>query len=338
MNLVIEEINRAKKVIQRQRFRDSSVISIGRALDNDIVLNEPHVSPYHAQLKQDSDGNWQIFDLDSVNGVRTQKRKAIESGSHVRSGDTFLLGRSYISIWDEQHPVDDAWPLHSIEDFFHQISSFFAVSSLFLVYVIGEWYFTSAQQYVDVANARKINELFYQLVIVLAWSSLWSLSGRILRHESRFLSHLAVSLIAAMLFQWLPALLSILAYNGLFGLWLTEVRYFVNGVILSLLLWSNFYLSLPQTSTSRVVWSNSIAWILVLLFILPPLFDTDRYRGYPRYDGVLLAPSVYWSDASDHAAFIKKTESLYQQVAAEQLSEQVSANDGKDAEPANQSQ
>jgi hypothetical protein len=311
MNLVIEEINRNRKVIQRYRFKDQNRIRIGRALDNDIILNEPHVSPHHMELVKTDDGGWVIIDLDSRNGVRTAKRKKIESGTQLKSGDTLLLGRCYLSIWDEQHPVEETWPLHSIEEVLHRISSPWVVVALMGLFVIGEWQLASMHNYRGVPPSRLVNELIYELLIILGWASLWSFSGRVIRHESRFYSHLAVTIVAAMAFQWVPPLLRILAFNGHYGLWLTELRYFCNGAIFSLLLWANFYLSLPQKATVRIIWSNAIAWSMVLVFLLPPIFDARKFRGYPLYDGLILPYSVFWADTLTPEAFLEKTESLY---------------------------
>jgi hypothetical protein len=159
---------------------------------------------------------------------------------------------------------------------------------------------------------KATQEFLSLLLMIFGWASLWSLSGRVVRHESRFYSHLAVSILAAMAFQWTPHLLRILAFNGHYGLWLTEIRYFCNGAIFSLLLWANFYLSLPQKATVRIIWSNAIAWGLVLVFLLPPIFDARKFRGYPLYDGLILPYSVFWADPLTPQAFLLKAEALYE--------------------------
>lgn len=311
MNLVIEEINRSKKVLHRHKFSDQTVIKIGRALDNDIVLSEPHVSPYHAELRLNDDNQWKIYDLNSTNGIRSAKRKPVPSGSTVDSGTTYLLGRCYLSIWDQQHPVEPTWPLHSVEEVFHRLSHLGVVLMLLLALMFVEWQFTVTQSYREIATSRLVNELLYELIAILAWASVWSLSGRILRHDSRFLSHLAVTIIAAMLFQWLPHLMRLIAFNVDFGLWMSEIRYFVNGLIFACLLWCNFYLAYPQKPMVRIIWSNAIAWGMVLVYLLPPLFDRQDYRGYPIYDSMLMPAGYVWDEPKSADEFLVETQSLY---------------------------
>ncbi len=311
MNLVIEEINRSKKVLQRYRFKDQTRIRIGRALDNDIILSEPHVSPYHMELVLNEEGQWSIVDLDSENGVRNDARKTVASGSLVQSGDTLLLGRAYISIWREDHPVEDTWPLHSVEDIFHAISSPWVIALLLIAFVFGEWQLASIHNYRDLTPSRLVNELIYELIILVGWATAWSLSGRVIRHESRFYSHLAATLLAAILLQWAPVCLRVLAFNSGVGLWLTEIRYFTNGAIFSLLLWCNFYLSLPQRPMVRIIWSNALAWGVVLIYLLPPIFDAQSFRGFPVYDSTLMPPSVRWAEPLTTGKFVDEVESLY---------------------------
>ncbi len=56
---------------------NEAIISIGRSLDNDIILDDPHVSRQHAQLRRRY-GQYVLYDLDStggttVNGLRVRE-------------------------------------------------------------------------------------------------------------------------------------------------------------------------------------------------------------------------------------------------------------------------
>lgn len=51
----------------------SASVSIGRALDNDVVLADSRVSRYHAQLRHEG-GAWVLYDLESTNGSRVNGR------------------------------------------------------------------------------------------------------------------------------------------------------------------------------------------------------------------------------------------------------------------------
>ena len=69
------------------------IIKIGKANDNDYVVNASHVSRRHAQLTRDVDGCLLLIDMDSangtyVNGSRIEKKR-------VSQTDTIMLGDRY---------------------------------------------------------------------------------------------------------------------------------------------------------------------------------------------------------------------------------------------------
>jgi FHA domain len=74
---------------------------IGRALDNEIVVNDTTVSRRHAQLVVQDDGTVQLIDLNSsngtfVNGHRVQGQAQLERNDIVKVGDHLLPWRNYV--------------------------------------------------------------------------------------------------------------------------------------------------------------------------------------------------------------------------------------------------
>ena len=74
------------------------VLRIGRELDNDIVLTDPRASRYHAELRRAANGEVQIKDLNSANGIllgvnriKADAWEKIEAGQVVQFGETRLI-------------------------------------------------------------------------------------------------------------------------------------------------------------------------------------------------------------------------------------------------------
>ena len=68
-------------------------ITIGKAQSNDFVINNPHVSRFHARLIEDETGCWILEDLESangsfVNGVQIARKRVVPT-------DTIILGKDY---------------------------------------------------------------------------------------------------------------------------------------------------------------------------------------------------------------------------------------------------
>lgn len=74
---------------------------IGRALDNEIVVNDTTVSRRHAQLLVQEDGSVQLIDLNSsngtfVNGHRINGQVKLDRNDIVKVGDHLLPWRNYV--------------------------------------------------------------------------------------------------------------------------------------------------------------------------------------------------------------------------------------------------
>ena len=66
-----------------------STTTLGRALDNDIVLESSEVSRQHARIELQQDG-MRIIDLESTNGTRVNGRSVRSQG--IKAGDQLQFG------------------------------------------------------------------------------------------------------------------------------------------------------------------------------------------------------------------------------------------------------
>lgn len=98
-------------VVQRgpeigQRFELSGErLTVGRAADSDILLDDVTVSRHHAQFVAKDDG-WDIVDQGSLNGTYVN-RKSVER-HHLSSGDLVQIGKYRLQYLHagEDYPVE----------------------------------------------------------------------------------------------------------------------------------------------------------------------------------------------------------------------------------------
>ncbi len=88
---MIEWIARNGEVRERARLLSDRSYSIGRAADNDFVVDDPYVAAHHARLVWDGQC-WRIDDLGSVNGLLEAGRKV--NSAMLRHGNDIGLGQS----------------------------------------------------------------------------------------------------------------------------------------------------------------------------------------------------------------------------------------------------
>lgn len=86
------------------------VITIGRAPDNLIQLDDASVSSHHAELRQTGD-DWYVRDLQSTNGTRVNGVSITET--RLRAGDRIRFGRAEACY--ECDPNTGAQPLPEAE-------------------------------------------------------------------------------------------------------------------------------------------------------------------------------------------------------------------------------
>jgi len=67
---------------------NASPVSLGRSLDNDVVIDHPRVSRHHVQLRQ-RDGLWWLIDLSSANGTAINDQPVSEAV--LQPGDIISL-------------------------------------------------------------------------------------------------------------------------------------------------------------------------------------------------------------------------------------------------------
>lgn len=86
---------------------DRPMISIGRRLSNQIVLDDPQVSRAHAQLRLRF-GRFYVYDLGSAAGTKVNDRPVAEW--HLRPGDVITIAGTRLIYAEEDWtaPADDA--------------------------------------------------------------------------------------------------------------------------------------------------------------------------------------------------------------------------------------
>ena len=98
----------------------STTWRIGRSKDNELTLQDNSVSRRHAEIHRYSNGNFIIFDVDSLNGIFVNdekiKKKKLHEGDIIEIGDIFLRFSLYSADFqlDEDTAVQRTkTPVHS---------------------------------------------------------------------------------------------------------------------------------------------------------------------------------------------------------------------------------
>jgi hypothetical protein len=189
-----------REVVLRQRVR-GAVVTIGRAYDNDIVLDDPHVAAHHLRLQRGEDGGWSAEDLGSLNGafVNGARRDLalLDERTTVQIGQTGIRLRPAAFEVPPELPLERArprWPLALI--------CLAALSGLLALLM---WLNETGEPKLSAYLALPIEVG----VAVAAWAAVWGVLARIFTGRAQYARHLLIAsagLLALVLFQPLAQL------------------------------------------------------------------------------------------------------------------------------------
>ncbi len=96
--LIVSLVDENDKPIKQYHFRQG--FTVGRSLDNDIVIQNPEVSRHHCEIKKEN-GQWYLYDLNSANGVYINKLQ-LEKKSQLQLPVKIQIGCSGVYVVIQQ--------------------------------------------------------------------------------------------------------------------------------------------------------------------------------------------------------------------------------------------
>ena len=188
----VEVLTRHHDVLSRHRCDDDA--RIGRAYDNDIVLDDPYVAPHHLRIVRDEAGELFAEDLGSVNGVYAadadapQPRVALDGQRIVRIGRTLLRVRAPGFEVAPERPVGRVlrvWP---------------AIAGLAASVIVLAALMLWLNETSEAQPSRYLLPMLAVVLVVLVWTTGWSVLSRIFTGFAHFDRHLLIALCGLLAF------------------------------------------------------------------------------------------------------------------------------------------
>jgi hypothetical protein len=178
-------------------------IAIGRALNNDFVLDDPHVAPYHATLHVTPHGAT-LIDLSSVNGI-VRGRKERARSFEVKSGDVFRIGNVQLRLRTLESSLAPEVPLSR--------RLIWPWALLMLSLVLGHAAYEMWLSHVGESTPAYLNRLSGDALAICVWSGAYALLGRLISGAERFFTHLLIASTGVLTAELLMKFLSVLAFS-----------------------------------------------------------------------------------------------------------------------------
>ena len=313
MAIIVEQITRNKKVLSYHKSHNDKV-RIGRAYDNDVVLQEEHVSPYHAEIDL-NEGALVLTDLNSLNGIKTRHNGKVSNSISVQSGDIFTLGKRHIRVLKASHQVAPAKQLSVLEDIASRLNQwYFAALALiaFWSVMMAYNYLTRFDAVVWSKEAAKYSLFTLALVV---FPMLIAVSARFFKKEVRFFASLVLSFGIFTLFQFTTTMAQWLYFNwpeSLFSYLFSEVTELG---LLTALFWGAFYLA--SNMTMKKITLASFGLVAVIWGLTFYSKQSTNIQVYPSSYAVVFPSQFLLAQAEPVPQQNKVNQALFSQASKE---------------------
>jgi len=186
-------------------------VSAGRALDNDLVIADPHVAPHHFRIDADDSGVF-VQVGDTRNGLRAD-------GRHLAAGERLVVGAAplrldagdtHLTLRLAQHALAPELPLSTPRSVWHAAWPTLAAGVVVLTLLLfGTWLDTDPDDWTRALGSM----LVAALTAGLTWCAGWSLLSKIFTRRSHFWWHVRVLLLGVLAIDIAGSLARLLAFS-----------------------------------------------------------------------------------------------------------------------------
>ncbi len=190
-------------------------LRVGRAIDNQLVLDDPHTAPHHFVVDADDAGVY-VQAGDTRNGLRFAPERGaprrLAAGERAAVGDAPLrldAGDSHLRLRLAAHALAPERPLAAARGHAASIGSTLAVVGAALALLVFlRWLDTDPDLFTRALGSTAVTAS----TAVLAWCGAWALVSKVFTRRSHFFWHLRVLLLAVIAAQALEALANLAAF------------------------------------------------------------------------------------------------------------------------------
>lgn len=286
-------------------------LRVGRALDNDLVLDDPHTAPQHFSLAPDDAGQVVLTVGDSLNGVQADGHR-LPAGAQFTvatgPGDKpplITAGRTHLRLRLAAHALPPEQPLGVARVLTQGLPTLAGLTlATGLVLGAGTWLDSDPDLFGKALTSFAISAL----AMGLGWAGLWTLLSKVFTRQGHFGWHLRVMLVAVLAWQAVTTGTALLAFAFSWP-WLTDFNFIPGYLIAATMLYFHLQAVEPlhrQRTLGFAVASGVLGVVLSLWFNLQA---TDR-AGSELYMNHLFPPALRVAKPVDGPRFMQGVAAL----------------------------
>jgi len=284
----LEILDRTGKVARRFPL-GAEPLHIGRAYDNDIVLDDPYVCPHHVRVTW-HEGLLRVVDQHSVNGVFFGKQEKRLAEELVGNDGRFRIGRTVMRFRRHDCPLPLTWvdrPLHAplrlVERPWILVLLYLGV----LLYQGLEFYLTSTRK---IDQVGLVTDLVALAAVIIGWSALWAFPSRLLMGRWNFLIHCGIASFAIVTLGVAKLLIGICGYALDADHGIVLLTQGVEWLLLGSVLYAHLSYLVAARAGRLMRWAGGITLCLAGLMTLIQYLEGQKFTSRPEFTMTLKAP------------------------------------------------
>jgi len=181
----IEILSRQHDVASRHRF-ERGPITIGRAYDNDVVVDDAHVAAHHLCIMPEEDGTLVAEDLGSRNGLFLDRESERRARVALDGERALRIGNTLIRVRTAAHAVPEE--LAMVRSPHYWAIAIACIVGVFGLAILDLWLSETG----EAKAIRYFTPLLILTVVVSVWIAGWSVLTRVFRGHARFGLHFLI--------------------------------------------------------------------------------------------------------------------------------------------------
>jgi len=299
----VEILSRHRDVTARFRLTGPQV-RIGRAYDNDVVIDDPYVAGHHMRVVRDDEGRLVAEDSGSANGMLLDRDRTGLKRIMLDGERPIRIGHTLIRIRDASHTVPHERAIGRPAGPFLLVLLTVLGLAIVGIELMSAWFTETGEPRLS----HYLMPLVYIGGAVVCWVTIWAVATRIVTGRAGFTRHLLIALSGVLVYS----LYNDFAQFAAFALtWRAPSGY--DYVAMWCIAAAICFLHLRQVGTSAtLVKAATVTALLAVAIALHTLIRVEAFQesGRPNTTYRLMPPALRLAPVHDANVFFSEVDQL----------------------------
>lgn len=308
--LVVKVDSRHGRATEILKSHDGA-LSVGRGFRNDVIMTDPYVSDNQLIFNL-QEGRWFVDILNQTNPVLINGEPVVDASVEVHAGDKLTIGRSNLVIYSEDHLVDDTRKLLLSSWLYHHSAGVILPFIVLVLISVFDGYMDYMQFSLDHKWQGIASDVMVTALVIVVWSGIWSIAGRLFRHQSHFSLQLLMSTLVYSALVIIYPIATYIAYVFSSLLVGQIIAYTIGFIVASCLLKVNLFFATNIGNSTKT--AISVSFVLALFVYALANFSDEDFSPVPAYSKSLKPPLSHITHDQTISSYFNNVEDMLESM------------------------